>query len=78
MYPPPPHPTPPQPAGKQPNHFNYIPNGCNLHIATSQCCVSETSTTGLTFSEQTKSSSPAERGRTEKNEEPCSYGKSES
>lgn len=23
------------PAGKQPNHFNYIPNGCNLHIATS-------------------------------------------
>lgn len=39
----------PQPAGMQPNHFNYIPNGCNLHIATSQCCVSETSTAGLTF-----------------------------
>lgn len=39
--PPRPTPAPPQPAGKQPNHFNYIPNGCNLHIATSQCCVSE-------------------------------------
>lgn len=62
----------PQPAGKQPNHFNYIPNGCNLHIATSQCCVSETSTAGLTFSEQMKSSSSVERGRTKRSEEPCS------
>lgn len=57
------------PAGKQPNHFNYIPNGCNLHIATSQCCVSETSTAGLTFSEQRKSPSSAERGRTKRGKE---------
>lgn len=37
--------------GKPPNQFNYIPNGCNLHVATSQCCISKTSTTFLTFSE---------------------------
>lgn len=37
--------------GKQPNQFNYIPNGRNLRIATSPCCISPTSTTSLTFSE---------------------------
>lgn len=37
--------------GKQPNQFNYIPNGHNLHRATSSCCIFQTSTASLTFLE---------------------------
>jgi len=36
--------------GKQPNQFNYTPNGHNLHSASGSCCVSQTSTASLTFS----------------------------